>query len=100
MSAGEAAWRAWALGMTPGPELELELKLVLEMELQLGLGRELACLRIVKRRDHQALKQAWRRVWERALKAREPALAFLGVQEELELALQGRAVVQQGQSRW
>jgi hypothetical protein len=33
MSAGEAALRAWALGMRPGLELELEL------ELKLKLGR-------------------------------------------------------------
>lgn len=32
--------------------------------------------------------------------AREPALAFLEVQEELELALQVQIGVQQGQPRW
>jgi hypothetical protein len=58
MSAGEAALRAWALGMRPGPELQLELELELKLEPGLRLGRELACLRIVMKRDHQAWKEA------------------------------------------
>jgi hypothetical protein len=44
--------------MRPGPELQLELELELKLEPGLRLGRELACLRIVMKRDHQAWKEA------------------------------------------